>query len=305
MALQRRRLIAAALCLGLWPARAHAADAPAAAPPVRYGTPKLLCKLKNKAVRESSGIACSRRRNDVLWTHNDSGGGPKLYAFNRDGDDLATYEIAGARVRDCEDLCSFVIEKTPCLLLADVGDNNAKRKLCTLYVVEEPAIPDVTPARGRLKIERTIHFRYPDGPRDCESVAVDPAAGVVLLADKPRGLRCRIYALALKDRGKVLQARRIAVVTFLVPTGMDVSPDGRRCVLSTYGPAYEFSRPAGQTWAAAFRRRPRQIDLPRRRQGEAVAYGADGKTLYVTSEGTPCPVWEIPVEEPAGPKPAD
>ncbi|MFW6159270.1 MAG: hypothetical protein ACOC8E_07935, partial [Planctomycetota bacterium] len=294
MALQRGRLIAAALCLGLWPARAHAADALPEAASVRYGRPRLLCRLKNKAVRESSGIACSRRRNDVLWTHNDSGGGPKLYAFNRDGDDLATYEIAGARVRDCEDLCSFVIGKTPFLLLADVGDNNATRKLCTLYIVEEPVIPEVTPARGKLKLHRTIRFRYPDGARDCESVAVDPTSGLVLLADKPRGLRCRVYALALKDKQQVLQARRIAALTFVVPTGMDVSPDGRRCVLSTYGPACEFSRPAGQNWAAAFRRKPRQIDMPRRRQGEAVAYGPDGKTLYVTSEGAPCPVWEIP-----------
>jgi hypothetical protein len=36
--------------------------------------------------------------------------------------------------------------------------------------------------------------------------------------------------------------------------------------------------------------------MPRRRQGESICYGPDGKTLYLTSEQLPTPLWEVPVE---------
>jgi hypothetical protein len=78
---------------------------------------------------------------------------------------------------------------------------------------------------------------------------------------------------------------------------MDISPDGRRAVVLTYRDAYEYSRGRNERWAEAFARKPAEIKLPRRAQGEAIAYGADGKTLYLTSEKLPTPLWEVPMKE--------
>lgn len=47
-------------------------------PGIVYGEPKPLGKLAAPAISESSGIACSRRREGVFWTHNDSGGAPRI-----------------------------------------------------------------------------------------------------------------------------------------------------------------------------------------------------------------------------------
>jgi hypothetical protein len=38
--------------------------------------------------------------------------------------------------------------------------------------------------------------------------------------------------------------------------------------------------------------------MPQRRQGETVCYGPDGKTLYLTSEFAPTPLFEVPVAQP-------
>ena len=55
-------------------------------------------------INEASGIAESRKNPDVLWTHNDSGDSPRVFAFNRHGKHLGVYTIAGINNRDWEDM---------------------------------------------------------------------------------------------------------------------------------------------------------------------------------------------------------
>jgi hypothetical protein len=75
---------------------------------------------------------------------------------------------------------------------------------------------------------------------------------------------------------------------------MDISPDGRRAVILTYGNAYEYCRGEDEAWENAFARAPRIIPMPTRRQGESICYGVDGETLYLTSEKRPTPLWKVP-----------
>ena len=78
---------------------------------------------------------------------------------------------------------------------------------------------------------------------------------------------------------------------------MEISPDGLRAVILTYGHAYEYARRDGEKWSEVFARPPRVLRMPQRRQGETVCYGPDGKTLYLTSEFAPTPLFEVPVAE--------
>ena len=59
------------------------------------------------------------------------------------------------------------------------------------------------------------------------------------------------------------------------------------------GPAFEFTRKPGETWKDAFSRVPRTLAMPVRVQGEAICYGRDGRSLYLTSERRPTPLWEV------------
>ena len=56
-----------------------------------------------------------------------------------------------------------------------------------------------------------------------------------------------------------------------------------------------------ETWRDAFAKPPQEIALPGltegRRQGEAICYGLDGVSLYLSSEKYPCPLFVI---HPAG-----
>jgi hypothetical protein len=281
---------------------AFAADRPGAPRPVRYGPGRLLCNLANKQVDESSGVACSRRRDGVFWTHNDSGDEPHIFAFDKRGRDLAEYEVRGALNRDWEDIASFRLDGKDWLLIADTGDNDQERPFATLYLVAEPAVePDKTGVKGKVDVARTIHFTYDDGPQDCESVAVDPTTRTVYLVAK-RGKRT-VYALGLPRQAgaKRLAARTIARLDIGPAVAMDISPDGLRAIVLTYLLAYEYVRTPGEGWAAAFARGGRRVWVPVRRQGESICYGPGGRTLYLTSEKQPTPLLEVPAlpEKPA------
>ncbi|HEX5083464.1 MAG TPA: hypothetical protein VFY40_15570, partial [Blastocatellia bacterium] len=94
-----------------------------------YKPPVHLINLENKSINESSGIVASRRNTGVLWTHNDSGGKPFIFAFNRRGKHRGVWRVTGAGAVDWEDMA---IGPGPgrglsYLYIGDIGDNLKKR----------------------------------------------------------------------------------------------------------------------------------------------------------------------------------
>ncbi len=285
--LQRRR---AAL-------KAEVSDKPGT---VLYGPGRQLGKLANRAVSESSGLACSRRTSGVFFTHNDSGDAARIYAFDGKGRDLGSCRIGDVQAWDFEDIASFRRDKKNYLLIGDIGNNGLGAPIQILYLIEEPA---VDAQRGltakQVPIVQIIHLSYADDHRDCEGLAVDPLSRTILLVSKEKTSLCYVYALPWPENNpkKVEIARKIATLKIPPTTAMDISPDGRRAVVLTYADAYEYTRGESEDWATAFSRRPARIVLPERPQGESICYGPDGKTLYLTSEKLPTPLWEVPVKE--------
>ena len=259
--------------------------------PVDYAEPKKLCDLANLDIRESSGLAASRLRPGLLWTHNDSGDQARIFAFDLQGRDLGTYGIDGARADDWEDMASFRMGGVSCLLLADVGDNWSRRAQGTLYLVHEPDVQQTS----RARLLQTVKFRYENGPHNCEAVGFDPSRREVLLVAKQMALSSSVYVIPWPGTGTTghVIARAIGTIPIPVVTAMDISPDGRRAVVLTYGDAYEYVRGRDENWEQALATPVRRIVMPGRRQGESICYGNDGQTLYLTSEKLPTPLFEV------------
>ncbi len=261
-------------------------------------------KLRSPAVNEASGMAVSPTRPELLWIVNDSGGTPDIHLAGTDGSDRGKLALKGAPNIDWEDLAAFKLDGKPYLLVADTGDNVPRRDSCVLYIVREPKLP----AAGKQLADTatpvwTIRFRYEDGPRDCEAVAVDAKAGKILLISK-RTKPPVVYELPLRPTGKrgILTARRIGTTLvkpaggslipfFDQPTGLDISADGSLAAIVTYHGVFVFSRnPSEETWADAFAKAPLALPPHRLSQAESVAISQDGKTIRVVSEGTDSPI---------------
>jgi hypothetical protein len=276
-----------------------ACDEKPPAPPERVG------RLVHPAATETSGLAASRRANDLLWVHNDSAGQPVLYAIGTDGRLRGTVRIAGVKNIDWEDIASFELDGLPWLLIADTGDNNGTRKNCSLYVIAEPDPALLSPDH---ELSATVAWRlpvvYPDGPHDCEAAAVDPRDEAVYLLTK-RTQPPTVYSLPLRlpANRPMPAAELVAKLTgipqpstsqklFPTPTGryraeptaMDIAPDRSTAAVLTYGDVLLFPRRPGERWADAFSRAPEILAPHGLPQAEALCYSQDGRSLYVTGE---------------------
>jgi hypothetical protein len=170
------------------------ADASAPArPEVRVTGPVVAGRLENPKIVEASGLAPSRRADGILWVHNDSGHEPAIYAISQEGKHLGTVWPAGADNVDWEDIATFMLGGRSYILIADVGDNRARRKDCGFYVIEEPDPAELSPERELIvSIAWQVPVAYPDGPHDCEAVAVDPGAA-------PDGSEGKVYLLLKRE----------------------------------------------------------------------------------------------------------
>ena len=265
--------------------------------------------LQNHNIDEASGLARSQRHPNVFWAVNDDGPS-ELFAFDGAGRDLGRVKISHASNRDWEDIASFTLDGVAYLLIADTGDNDGKRKDVRLYVVEEPK-----PGKSKVDVAWRFDFKYPEGARDAEAIAVDVENQQVLILTK-RDIPVLLYSVPLvPDSKKRQSATRLGAVNSLPrparseiefapktnnwhwqPTSMDISGDGTKAVVLTYGGVYLYERDPDQSWLAALQQQPVVISRTHNRQAEAAAFNASGDAIFITLEQRNAPLFRLPID---------
>lgn len=272
----------------------------------------LQATFQSPRLTESSGVAVSRAHPDVVWTHNDSGDGPYLYATDLHGTDRGWLLVSGAQAIDWEDMalgpCPVPILLQPrprrvyattCVFLGDTGDNIEGRPFVTLYAISEPQPPESPgDTLGVTRAAAVLRVRYPDGSHDVEAIYVSPRDTAVYFVSKgaKRGSAIRLYRV---DRGSWSNrdtSSDVAVATLVqtldirpsneagrVITGGAVRPDGRIVALRTYNEIYLFY-PGVRGRLLPARERPCNI-TGLDAGGEAIDFLSD-TTLVLTSEAS-------------------
>jgi hypothetical protein len=272
-----------------------------------YGQPTTLAAIKDKSISESSGLVASRTMPGAYWTHNDSGDGPFIYAFDTRGDSLGTFRVTGAQARDWEDIAAGPGPQPnkSYLYIGDIGDNDAVRPEVIVYRVAEPVLSastqEFTKTRpGQTEPAETIRLKYPDGQHDAEALLVHPRTGNIYIVTKVAIANPAVYeAVAPFTSGQTVTLRRIGETH--VPSifggvikGGSISPDGRRVALCDYFQGYEIVLPAGSSdFNDIWKQKMSGFDLGKRKQGESIAYRLDGQALLATSEGKQAPLIQV------------
>jgi hypothetical protein len=277
------------------------------------GGPAILTgTIANRKVAESSGLVASRVNPGVLWIINDSGNEPLLFALGPKGENLGSVWIVGANNRDWEDLAAFAMDGQAYLLIADVGDNNARRTEVTLYVVAEPKMEGPR-LPNSVSVAWQLRLRYPDGPQDCESVAVDSSRQKVYLISKRTKPPLLFSTMLQPTTGqKWVTVRKEAELVNLEkahegfspsgpvnalfgsqPTAMDISVDSRKALILTYQGLWLFEHRPAETWTEALQARPLLFPLPPLKQAEGACFDIGGQAAFVTSEGRSAPLYRF------------
>jgi hypothetical protein len=236
------------------------------------------------------------QRPRVLWTLNDAGNPPVVFAIGEHGEDLASFRVAGVANGDWEDIGAARLDGTDVLVVANTGDNLHRRPQRAVLILPEPTVdPAKRQVRGTIRPLRTVTFRYPDKPHDCEAIGVEPDASRALLIAKTWWGSAPVFALDLRAGSQVRVVEPLGSVPVSWATAASISADGRRLVVGTYGAAYLFRRGVGEPWATALGRPPETIAVPVRPQGEGIAFARDGRSIFASSEGRGSVLWRVPL----------
>ncbi len=259
-------------------------------------------RLQLKAMDEISGIAASGINPNLYYVHNDSGDTSRFFAILPAGDTKATVYFKGDPkekygVRDCEDIAvgpgphkgkSYVY-------LGDIGDNYSVRKYLTVYRMEEQK------AWARDTTLNTtaapIHLKYPDGPKDAETLMVDPLEKLIYIVSK-RQDSVTVYTTPLlyKTNDTVVMTKRcklffpgLKLLKWI--TAGDISKDGQQVLLKSYTKVYYWKRENNEPIWKTMQRKGKLLPYLQEKQGEGIGFTPDGKGYYTCSEGVYTPIY--------------
>lgn len=269
-----------------------------------YDAPKVVGQITSNEIDESSGLAASPCINGLLWTHNDSGDGPFLYALDMTGKVRGVWRIPSAENIDWEDMEAVRSSAGCSLYIGEIGNSDKlARNEHRIYRVAEPGASQPTGVSRKDAMPtaepEVMRYRYPDGNRDAETLMVHPETGDIYVLTKSRNDPSSVYKIKPAfGSSSVAVAEKVAeikvpVIPFGMLTGGSISPDGKRVVICDYAAAYELLVPEGAVFDDVWKQMPTPVPLGERKQGEAITYSADGRSIVATSERGDPPIIEV------------
>ena len=248
--------------------------------------------LESNLISEASGIAASRKNPGVFWTHNDSGGQNRIFAFNSSGKHLGTYTIAMIQNRDWEDIAVAPgpVPGEQYIYIANIGDNSVRYDVKYIYRITEPRVsPDQSPIDTALYNAEKLPFQYIDGNRNAETLMIDPLTLDIFIASKESVTKIyRVpwpYTFYAAPTVNVDTLEIAASILFGTAVGGDISPNGREILIKKKNIIYYWQREEGQTIAEALKNSISSVPYIQESQGEAVCWAHDSSGYYTLSEG--------------------
>ena len=244
--------------------------------------------VENDAINEASGLAASWRNPGILWTHNDSGDSTRVFAISTGGRNLGEFFLEGTSARDWEDIAvgPGPEDGTSYIYVGEIGDNSAQYGTKRIYRVPEPEVDgNASPSKHVLSEVETITFEYPDGPRDAETLIVDPLTRDIYIVSK-REASVRVYRAAYpQSTTEIITLEHVGTlegITFI--TAGDISRDGGGVLLKDYQRVFFWERIQGEPLWKAFTKDSANLPYTLEPQGESITWSADGSGYYTVSE---------------------
>lgn len=233
----------------------------------------VVCTFRDSRFTEISGLATSVQHPHTIWLHNDSSGGPFIYAVDSQTcATRATIKITGAKARDFESIAVGSDKRgRPVIWLGDIGDNRDNWPNVEILRIREPIN-----LVSQTVAAKTYRFTYRDRSHNAEALLADPFKPLLWVVTKQLA-RGSLYALPDPLRPNVVNmASKLRVEGGLITDGA-IAPDGTKYVLRDYVNAVVYSGlPPGREIA--------RIALPYQFQGEAITWSADSRSLLIASE---------------------
>lgn len=253
--------------------------------------PEILGHLTTDEIREASGIASSVPLKGFYWTHNDSGNKPEVYLLNSKGVLVSTIKLEDVSNRDWEDIAEGIgpVKGKSYVYVGDIGDNAGIRKHIRIYRFPEP---EKVPGEEETITPDVLTLKFPNGPRDAESLMIDPISKQIYIVSK-REKEVSLYKtkqLFFKDGDKVVLEKLINLPYSWVTSG-DISKDGHHIVIKTLTTIYYWHRNSNESVEDAMAKPAKELPYVVEKQGEGITITPNNDGYVTISEGKNAPIY--------------
>jgi hypothetical protein len=225
-------------------------------------------------ITESSGLARSINP-EAFWTHNDSGGKNEIYEVTHTGQLLNKVSIPDSRNIDWEDLAQDTLGH---LYIGDIGNNSHNRNDLTIYKYNQQK-----QNTEKITLKYSKQNELPTNPKtlsfDCEAFFFHQDSLYLFSKNiHNKNPFIKLYQLPAQPGDYQLTPKDSIQINSPI-TAADISPDGSKFVLLSYGKILLFDIAA------------QQIDFSKpiacfrmvRKQAEAILF-INNQDLIVTNE---------------------
>jgi len=243
--------------------------------------------LARKDLLEISGVAASRINPGILYIHNDSGDPNQVYLTDGSGADKGTLTLPVSN-RDWEDIAvgPGPVTGVSYVYVADIGDNNTHYSSVFVYRFPEPDLTGKTsPYIANIPAVEAIELKYPSGPRNAETLMVDPLTKDIYIASKSSNMSQIFVARYPQSTTSITVMTPVVQLYFDKATGGDISPDGTEILLRSKQLIWYWKLPAGMSVSAGLLTKPQVAPyFNNEPQGEGIGFAADGSGYYTDTE---------------------
>ena len=244
--------------------------------------------LSRKDLIEISGVAASRINPGVLYIQNDSGNPSQVYLTDGSGADRGTLSLPTVPNRDWEDIAvgPGPIAGKSYVYVGNIGDNDSKYSSVFVYRFVEPDLGGKTsPVSLNISDIDIIELKYPDGPRNAETLMVDPLTKDIYIASKQSNSSHIYVSKFPQSTASVTTMKPVVQLYFNKATAGDISPDGTEILLRSTELIWYWKLPAGTGIAAGLLTKPQVAPyFNNEPQGEGIGFAADGSGYFTDTE---------------------
>jgi len=258
-----------------------------------FGPPVVSGDIEGTEIQEASGLAASPTFDQSFWTHNDSGGSPIVYLISAAGQLKGKVLLSGANNRDWEDIAIGPGPEANVnyIYVGEIGDNNARYNEKRIYRFPEPGKVSGLDVTDTVHNADIIRYVYPDGPRDAETLFVDPLTKNIYILSK-REASVNIYSAAYpQDTKNVITLEKLGTLPLVAENirdqivAGDITQDGLEILLKSYNKVYYWQRNDVSTSITdLLQSEPTELPYTPEPQGESITFATDNSGYYTLSE---------------------
>jgi hypothetical protein len=247
---------------------------------------KKIAKINTNIFKEASGLVMSRNNPNFFWTHNDSGGKPEIYLFDKKGEHWATYTIP-VKLRDWEEIKITQQDGKNYIYVADIGDNFGKYHIKKIYKFLEPSLKDIQKGyKSNVENIETFQFQYPNNEkRDSEAFLIDNLTQDIYIITKREKPKVKVFRWKFpQSKNKVEILDFVTDIPCFKVTSADISTDGKEIIIKDYDNVYYWKRENNENLSEVFKKPPIRLPYISEPQGEGLAIDVNNQGYYTLSE---------------------